>query len=64
MNINQIKCKIISRLLMVLFSVFITCILSVMQTGVNMYKGITIVVSLVLVLICTMLCFKIKKQKL
>lgn len=38
--------------------------LSVIQTGVNMYKGITIVLSLELVVICAMLCFKIKKQKL
>lgn len=62
-NINQIKCKIIIRFVIVLCAIFITCLLSVIETGINIYKEITIVSSLVLVIICIMLCFKSKKQK-
>ena len=63
MNNNQVNYKIIIRLGILCFAIFIISILSVIGAGMNINKGIAIVVSLILIVIFTILWFKSKKQK-
>lgn len=64
MNSNEVISKIIIRLVILYFTIFITSVLSVIETGMNIYREITIVVYLVLIVIFTMLLFIHKKKKL
>ena len=63
MNSDQVNYKIIIRLGILCFAIFIISILSVIGAGMNINKGIAIVVSLILIVIFTILWFKSKKQK-
>ena len=63
MNGNKVNYRIIIRLGILCFAIFIISILSVIETGMNVNKGIAMVVSLILIIIFTILWFKSKKQK-
>lgn len=63
MNSNPAYYKIIIILGILCFAIFISSVLSVIEIGINIYKGIAIVLSFIFIVIFTMLCFKHKKQK-
>lgn len=62
MNSNSAYYKIIIRLGILCFVIFISSVLSVIEIGINIYKAIAIVISFIFI-IFTMLWFKHKKQK-
>lgn len=64
MNSNPTYYKIIIRLGILCFVIFIASILSVIEIGITIYKGIAIIISFIFIVIFTMLWFKSKKQKL
>lgn len=63
MNSNSANYKIIIRLGILCFAIFITSVLSVIEIGINIYKEIAIIISFIFIVIFTMLWFKSKKQK-
>ncbi|WML37681.1 hypothetical protein [Clostridium sp. OS1-26] len=64
MNSNPAYYKIIIRLGILCFAIFITSVLSAIEIGINIYKVITIVISFAFIVIFIILWFKHKRQKL
>lgn len=63
MNSNPAYYKIIIRLGILCFAIFITSMLSVIELGINIYNGIALVISFIFSVIFTILWFKRKKKK-
>lgn len=63
MNSNLTYYKIIIRLGILCFAIFISSVLSIIEIGINIYKGIAIAISFIFIVIFTMLWFKHKEKK-